>query len=473
MTGAGELDQLLQQWLRDGAKPRGAERIGVEVELFCFRRNTLAPVAYDGDTGLAALLHALAREPGWLPEHEGDLLVGLQQRGADGAASLSIEPGCQLEFSGAPLPSLHDVAAQLAHALQTITRAAQGLDVGLLPIGYHPLAAVADMPRSPQQRRKVMEAFLSRRGARAAETMYCTGSVQVNLDYHDEADFSTKLRVANALQPLATLLFAASPFRLGRANGLLSNRAACWRATDDARCGALPFAFAPGCGYADYIAYALARPMLALPGPGGTLQPAMAEMDLRSFCASRNLSAADSLSAWSVHNSFLYPQLRPRPYLELRGADCSPLALMGVAALWTGLLYDETALAGAEQAISGFTATDWQALSDMAVHGGLGGLGEPFRGRPVRELAERVLDLARGGLARRGRRSAAGRDETIYLDGLDRQLARGRSLAEDLVAAFCEADGVAAQPLHEALGIDAAIDLHHADIFMDVPGPAR
>jgi glutamate--cysteine ligase len=279
-----------------------------------------------------------------------------------------------------------------------------------------------------------MAGYMPKVGSRGLDMMFRTCTVQVNLDFSSEGDMVRKLRTSVALQPLATALFANSPFVEGAPNGVLSNRSEIWRDTDADRTGMIPFAFESGMGFERYVDYALDVPMYFV--KRGDVYHDVSGASFRDLLAGRLPQMPGeraTISDWANHLSTLFPEVRLKRYLEMRGADAGPVPMLdALPALWVGLLYDDRALDEAEQLVRDWTAAERQAMRD---HVPKRALATPFRGATLRDLAREVLAIARGGLARRARRDDQGRDETLYLDPLDVIVAEGRTAAENLLAA--------------------------------------
>ncbi len=251
----------LVRWIAAGEKPRSEWRIGTEHEKFVFRTGSLAPVSYDGPDGIRALMEELIRRYGWIAIREGDNVIALRRPDGEKGGTISLEPGGQFELSGAPLETLHETAAETDEHLREVIDVGEDLAIGFLGIGFSPKWRLDEVPRMPKKRYQVMTRYMPTVGSRGLDMMYRTATVQVNLDYGSEADMVKKLRVSLALQPIATALFASSPFTEGKPNGFQSMRSEVWRDTDKRRTGMLPFVFEPGMGYERYVEYALDVPM--------------------------------------------------------------------------------------------------------------------------------------------------------------------------------------------------------------------
>ncbi len=423
----------LVAWLEAGIKPAASSRVGAEHEKVPFYFADLSPVPYEGERGIGALLQAMRERLGWDAIEDGGALIGLFDPVGGGA--ISLEPGGQFELSGAPHATVHEVAGELAVHLEAAHQAAAPLGIGFLSLGMSPKWSLAETPVMPKSRYRIMTRYMPLVGTRGLDMMYRTATVQANLDFSSEADMVTKLRVGLALQPMITALFANSPFTDGARNGLLSARSDIWRHTDAARTGMLPFAFEPGMGFERYVDYALDVPMYFV--KRGDAYIDVAGASFRDLLAGR-LEALPgeraTISDWANHLSTIFPEVRLKRYLEMRGADVGPPErIVALAALMVGLYYDSDALASACGLIK-----DWSADAREKLRADAPRLGLAARidGRELREVARDALALARAGLMRRARLDARGADETVYLDPLDEIVAAGRSPAQLWIERF-------------------------------------
>jgi glutamate--cysteine ligase len=439
-------DQLAA-YLASGAKPRDAWRIGTEHEKFGFYKDGHSPVPYEGPKGIRALLEGMQTLLGWEPIHDGEAIIGL----ADpiGGAAISLEPGGQFELSGAPLKSIHQTCREVHGHLAQVRQVADPLGIGFLGLGMSPKWKLSETPVMPKSRYKIMANYMPKVGSGGLDMMFRTCTVQVNLDFADEADMRDKLRVGLALQPIATALFANSPFTENKPNGFISYRAEIWRDTDGDRTGMLPFAFFDDFGFSSYVDWALDVPMYFVTRDGRYHD--MTRYTFRQFMGGR---APDDLpdpeptmGDWKNHLSTLFPEVRLKTYLEMRGADGGPWRrLCALPALWVGLLYDDTSLDGAKELIKTWTAQERQALRDAVPRTAL---ATPFRNVTVLDLAKDVVALARDGLKRRAVAGNGAADETGYLGPLEETLALGRSPAENLLAQYQTRWGRSVEPIFE------------------------
>ena len=420
-------------WLAGGGKPAARHRIGTEHEKIGFRRADLTPVPYEGEHGIGRLLEGMGAALGWSPILDGGTIIGLADEAGDGGA-ISIEPGGQFELSGAPFDSVHETRAELNTHFAALAPIAERFGIGFLSLGMSPKWSLAETPVMPKSRYAIMARYMPRVGTRGLDMMFRTTTVQANYDFADEADMVRKLRVAVALQPVATALFANSPFRDGRRNGFLSDRSEVWRDTDNARAGMLPFAFEDGMGFERYVDYALQVPMYFV--KRGDRYIDVAGSDFRALLAGRHPALPGetaTLSDWANHLSTIFPEVRLKTFLEMRGADAGPVPfLLALPALFAGLLYDPAALDAAWDLVRDWSDADREGLrADVPRLG----LAATVAGHTLREVAGEALAIARAGLRARARRDAAGADETGYLDCLDAVLAGG-SEAERLIALY-------------------------------------
>jgi glutamate--cysteine ligase len=423
----------LIEWIAQGAKPKPQFRIGTEHEKFAFKLEGHHPVPYDGRRGIRALLEGMELLLGWQPIVEGGNIIGLSD--VTGGGAITLEPGGQFELSGAQVETVHQTSSELMAHLAQVREVAQPLRIGFLGIGMTPNWTRSEMPKMPKGRYKIMTAYMPKVGKLGLDMMYRTCTVQTNLDFSSEADMVKKLRVSIALQPVATALFANSPFTEGRPNGFMSFRAEIWRDTDKDRTGMLPWAFEPGMGYERWVDYALDVPMYFVKhGDNYVDVSGQSFRDLMAGKLPGMLGARATISDWSNHISTIFPEVRLKRYLEMRGADSGPTRnLLALPALWAGILYDDASLDAAWDLVKGWSAADRQQLRDEVPKLAL---AANVRGRTVFEVATEMLKLARAGLTRRKRFDVSGRDETHYLEVLEDRLSRGTTPAQELLEKF-------------------------------------
>ncbi len=422
-------------WIAAGEKPKADWRIGTEHEKFVFYTKTHEPVPYEGDRGIRALMEAMVACCRWVPIMEGDNIIALRRPEGEIGGTISLEPGGQFELSGAPLADLHETAAETEAHLIEVLRVGEQLGIGFLGVGFSPKWTLAETPRMPKQRYAVMTRYMPLVGSRGLDMMYRTATIQVNLDFSSEADMVRKMRVSLALQPIATALFASSPFTEGRPNGFKSMRSEVWRDTDPARTGLLPFVFEPGMGYQAYVDYALNVPMYFVYRDGRYID--VAGRSFKDFMAGRlpGLEGVyPTLDDWSDHLTTLFPEVRMKRFLEMRGADGGRWGrIVALSAFWVGLLYDETSLAGAWDLVKDWTREE---RNELRHHVPRHALDTEFRGRKVRELAQEVLTLSRIGLRNRRCFDRLSQDESIYLAPLEYAVSSGMTCADELLSRY-------------------------------------
>lgn len=420
-------DQLIAAFAK-GEKPKDRWRIGTEHEKFVYSRKDHHAPSYEEMGGIHTLLIGLTRY-GWQPVYEGDNIIALS--GTDG--TISLEPAGQLELSGAPLENLHQTCAETGRHLEQVKYVGDMLGLGFLGLGMWPDKARADLPIMPKGRYEIMLRHMPRVGSMGLDMMLRTCTIQTNLDYASEADMAQKFRVSLALQPLATALFANSPFTDGKPNGFLSYRSHIWSDTDPMRTGMLPFVFEDGFGYERYADYALDVPMYFVYRDGRYIDAA--GLSFRDFLNGK-LSVLPGEKPtekdWEDHLSTAFPEVRMKSFLEMRGADGGPWnRICALPALWVGLLYDQGALDAAWDLVKGWSMEARQTLRDSVPRLGLDApIGD---GRTLRDIAGDVLAIARSGLAARARLNGAGDNETGYLSFLEEVVASGRTNAERLL----------------------------------------
>ncbi|MCD9032707.1 glutamate--cysteine ligase [Luteimonas sp. Y-2-2-4F] len=416
--------------IASGEKPRADWRIGTEHEKFGFRLDDLRPPAFDGERGIEALLRGLARF-GWEEVREGGRTVALLRAGA----SVTLEPAGQLELSGAPLEDIHQTCEEVSTHLLEVKTVADDLRLGFLGMGFQPKWRRDEMPWMPKGRYRIMRDYMPKVGGLGLDMMTRTCTVQVNLDYASEADMAKKFRVSLALQPIATALFADSPFTEGRPNGYLSYRSQIWTDTDADRTGMLDFVFEDGFGYERYVDYLLDVPMY-FAYRDGTYVDASGQ-SFRDFMRGTLPALPGELPTlrdWSDHMTTAFPEVRLKKYLEMRGADSGPWnRICALPAFWVGLLYDDAALDAAWDLVRDFSLEERHALRDGVPRQAL---KLPFRGASVRELAIEALRISVAGLRRRGVHNAHGVDETRFLEPLIEFAEAGESPAERKLSLF-------------------------------------
>jgi glutamate--cysteine ligase len=432
LTPIERRDELVA-WLAEGIKPKSKFRIGTEHEKFAFTLEGHRPVPYDGVRSIRALLEGMEHLLGWEPIMDGPNIIGLAD--VTGGGAISLEPGGQFELSGAPVETVHQTASELMAHLAQVREVAAPLRIGFLGIGMTPDWTRADMPKMPKGRYKIMTAYMPKVGKLGLDMMYRTCTVQTNLDFSSEADMVKKLRVSLALQPVGTALFANSPFTEGKPNGFLSFRSEIWRDTDNARAGMLPWAFEPGMGFERWVDYALDVPMYFV--KHGADYVDVSGQSFRDLMAGKLPALPGeraTISDWANHISSIFPEVRLKRYLEMRGSDGGPWRrLAALPAFWAGILYDDSCLDAAWDIAKDWTDEERQKLRDEVPRIGF---KATVRGRNLLEITRECLALARAGLTRRNRRDAGGADETRYLEPLELIAERGVTPAEELLANY-------------------------------------
>ena len=423
----------LAEYLAAGCKPKEQWRIGTEHEKFGYLKGSLDPLPYEGRQSVRAVLEGLRDRHGWAPIEEAGHLIGLEKEGAN----ISLEPGGQLELSGAPLETIHQTCDEVNHHLAEVRDVADALDVGFIGLGAAPHWRHDEMPMMPKGRYRLMTRYMDEVGTMGKSMMYRTCTVQVNLDFGSEADMVQKLRTALALQPVATALFSNSPFFEGTLNGHKSWRSRIWRDLDAARTGTLPFVFEDGFGFDAWVDYALDVPMYFVYRDGKYID-ALGQ-SFRDFLKGELPALPGEkplMSDWADHLTTIFPEARIKKFIEMRGADGGPWRrLCALPAFWVGLMYDQGALDAAWD-----LAKDWDAETREAwrVAASVDGLAAEVGGRKMRDLAAEVVALADAGLKARARPGAGGLlpDETHFLNALKDSLESGETPADELIRRY-------------------------------------
>lgn len=420
----------LVEALSRGCKSREDWRIGTEHEKFTFYRDSFKPVPYFGDNGIRSLLEKVRAETAWAPYYDGENVIGLNNPA--GGGSISLEPGGQFELSGAPLETLHETCVEANDHLRLLRKFTEPMGIEFLGVGVAPTWTLDEIPAMPKSRYGIMTPYMEKVGTLGTSMMYRSCTVQVNLDFASEADMVKKLRVSLALQPVATAIFANSPFLEGRPNGYLSFRSHIWLNTDDARTGMLPFAFEEGMGFERYVDYALDVPMYFIIRDGKYLD--CAGESFRAFLEGKLPQLPGekpTVKDWEDHLSTLFPEVRMKQFLEMRGADGGPWeGICALPAFWVGLLYDQAALDAAWELVKDWTQEERETLRRGVPRTAL---KTSFRNRTVLDIAREVVEISRSGLKARNRLNWEGADETVFLAPIDRTLDLGKTPAERLL----------------------------------------
>ena len=434
-SGGGPIEHFdqLAEYMASGCKPREEWRIGTEHEKFGYLSDSLMPLPYDGPRSIRAMLEGRRDSFGWDPVLEGDNIIGLTK----GGANVSLEPGGQLELSGAPLESIHQTCDEVNEHLREVHQIADRIGAKFIGLGAAPIWTHDQMPVMPKGRYKLMTNYMGRVGTHGTQMMYRTCTVQVNLDFASEADMVQKLRVALALQPVATALFANSPFFEGKPNGHKSWRARIWRDLDAARTGMLPFVFEDGMGFQRWVDYVLDVPMYFVYRDGKYID-ALGQ-SFRDFLKGELPALPGekpTLSDWADHMTTVFPEARVKKYIEMRGADGGPWRrLCALPALWVGLIYDQTALDAAWDLVKHWDAETREALRVAA---SVEGLQADTHGVKMIDLAREVVAIAEQGLKARARPGSGGLipDETHFLSALKESVDSGHAPADELLAHY-------------------------------------
>ncbi len=420
--------------LSEGCKPKEAWRIGTEHEKFGFYTEDFSPVPYEGERGVKALLDGMKANLGWEGIYDHDRIIGLIDPVGGGA--ISLEPGGQFELSGAPLETLHQTCREVHGHLAHVREIADALGIGFLGLGASPKWTLEETPQMPKSRYDIMRNYMPKVGKHGLDMMHRTCTIQVNLDFDSEADMVRKMRVGLSLQAVATALFANSPFLDGKPNGLLSYRGEIWRDVDNNRSGLLPFAFDEGFGFESYVDYALDVPMYFIKRDVNYIDAT--SITFREYINGKRPVGAEKETVtqgdWKNHLSTVFPDVRLKSFLEMRGADGNPWRrICALPAFWVGLLYDEETLAETEDYLADWTNEERQTMRDTVPKHAL---NTPFRRGTVHDVAKRVVTLSHQGLRRRGQLNGAGFDEGQYLTPIDETVASGKTPAEIMLGKY-------------------------------------
>ncbi|MFE3837362.1 glutamate--cysteine ligase [Pseudogemmobacter sonorensis] len=443
-SGGGLIENYdqLAGLMESGCKPAAEWRIGTEHEKFGWLTDTRLPLPYGGERSISALFDALSDRFGWQPVREGEHMIGLTRN----CANISLEPGGQFELSGAPLQSIAETEAELDNHLDELRQIAEPLGIRFMSLGAAPEWSHAQMPVMPKGRYRLMTDYMGRVGTHGTQMMYRTSTVQVNLDFGSEADMVRKLRVALALQPVATALFASSPFFDGAPNGHKSWRSRIWRDLDASRTGMLGFAFEEGMGFQGYVDWVLDVPMYFVYRDGVYID-ALGQ-SFRDFLRGELPALPGekpTLSDWADHLTTVFPEARVKKYIEMRGADAGDRAhLLALPAFWTGLMYDGAALDAAWDLVKGLDA---QTREGLRVAASVSGLQGEAGGVRLLDLARAAVALSAAGLAARGR------GEEIYLAPLRESLGEGRVQADRWLSLYQGEWGGSLRPIYEAASL--------------------
>lgn len=434
-SGGGPIEHIdqLAQYLADGCKPKEEWRIGTEHEKFGYCKDTHKPLPYEGERSIRVMLEGLRDRHNWSPVEEGGKLIGLEKNGAN----VSLEPGGQLELSGAPVETIHETCDEVNVHLREVKDVADEIGVGFIGLGAAPEWTHEDMDLMPKGRYKLMNDYMTQVGTMGRVMMRRTCTVQVNLDFSSEADMAQKMRVAVALQPVATALFANSPFFEGKLNGHKSWRSRVWRDLDPARTGMIPFIFEEGFGFEAWVQYALDVPMYFVYREGKYIDAL--GMSFRDFMAGKLPALpgeTPTLSDWADHLTTAFPEARTKQFIEMRGADGGPWRrLCALPAFWVGMMYDQTSLDAAWDLVKGW---DDETREALRVAASVDGLQAKVGGISMLELARETVALSDAGLKARARSGAGGLvpDETHFLNALKESIETGKTPADELIDCY-------------------------------------
>lgn len=418
-TGAviTEFRQLLEEFDAKGS-PRAEWRVGLEHEKIGLLSDSLSPLPFDGPRGIEALLKTLAARFGWTPIYEKDRVVSLVR----GKANITLEPGGQLELSGAPFSTLTESQQEISNHLQEVFSLANEMGHLWLPLGLQPLAKRSEIPWMPKARYRIMREYMPKKGRRGIDMMLKTATVQGNFDYADEADATHKLKVSTAISPLITAIFANSPLEEGKLTGWMSTRMSVWLDTDPDRSGIHSFVFEPDLSFERYVNWALDVPMYLIYRDGAPVD--MTSVTFRQYWKNGHLGHKALTDDWKLHLTTLFPEVRLKGgYLEVRGGDMGSLShQMSLGALWKGLLYDDDARSAAFSLVSRLSFSERQALGVDAARRAL---QAEAAGKPILPLAKELVSIAKVGLSRIG-------EPTSFIDYASEIIAKGKSPAREI-----------------------------------------
>ena len=412
-------------FLRSGETPRDEWVIGTEHEKIALFADTLERVPYEGERGIGVLLARIAERDGWKPIHEGENLIALEK----GGASITLEPGGQIELSGAPLGAIRETCREFNHHVDLMNELSADLGIVFVALGIDPLHAVPEIPVMPKRRYEIMRSYLPTRGKLGLDMMHASATVQANFDFADERDMASKMRTAMGCTPIVSALFANSSIAAGTESGFATKRVQIWRDTDPDRCGLLHFVFEPEFGYSDYVEWALDVPMFFLVRDGEYLPPQGATF--RRFMENGLAGRYPTKDDWNLHLTTVFPEVRLKRIIEVRGADAVPRDhICALPAVWKGVLYDADACEAAFSLVSSLEREEREAAQDAVARQGLAArIGE----HSALDLARELLGISAEGLRRIGEPAGSAGDERGFLDPLLEQVELGRSLGEDML----------------------------------------
>ena len=431
-SGGGLIESYgqLAEYLRAGCKPIKDWKIGTEHEKFGFVNDNFLPLPYDGQCSIKAMLEGLRDKYNWSEILEEKNIIGLTKDGAN----VSLEPGGQLELSGAPLDSIHETCDEVNQHLKEVKSIADDLGAGFFGLGAAPEWSHEDMPMMPKGRYKLMTDYMGRVGTHGTQMMYRTCTVQVNLDFSSEQDMIKKMRVGLALQPIATALFANSPFFEGKLVNHKSWRSRIWRDLDEDRTGMLPFVFEEGFGFEAWTEYVLDVPMYFVYRDGKYID-ALGQ-SFRDFLNGKLPALPGErpkISDWADHLTTVFPEARVKQFIEMRGADGGPWRkLCALPAFWVGLMYDQNSLDSAWDICKNWDAN---TREEMRVAASEEGIAANTNGISLLDLGRELIDISRAGLKNRARPGNGGLvpDECHFLNAIEEVIETGKSPACELI----------------------------------------
>jgi len=424
----------LVEWLSKGCKPKSEWRIGTEHEKFAFCTQSYGPVPYEGKKSIKAILQALQAETGWEPINDAGNIIGLYN--AEGGGAISLEPGGQFELSGAPLETIHETCRESNQHLAQVKKIGAELGIGFLGLGASPLWTFEDTPQMPKSRYAIMKNYMPKVGSQGHDMMFRTTTIQVNLDFSDERDMVRKLQVSLKLQSMASALFANSPFKEGKPNGLLSWRSDIWRDVDNQRGGYHAFMLKDDFSFEEYANWGLDIPMYFIIRDGAYHD--CTHITFRQFLDGAMKGTVDDWQAnigdWGNHMSTLFPDVRLKRFLEMRGADGGPWQrICALPAFWVGLLYDEAALSAAEELTANWDPVMVGSLREAVP---MQGLEAEIEGKPLLHFARKAVEISRSGLTARNYVNSDGLDETMFLAPLEDVVGLGKTPADIMLEEY-------------------------------------
>ncbi|MEE9313437.1 MAG: glutamate--cysteine ligase [Rhizobiaceae bacterium] len=422
-------DQLVSAF-SDGCKPKDKWLIGTEHEKFGFYKECFSPVPYEGGRGIKALLEGMQKRTGWDPIVDAGNIIGLVA--SDGMGAISLEPGGQFELSGAPLKTIHDTCRESNKHLRQVQAVADDMGMEFLGLGGSPKWTYEETPKMPKSRYDIMRAYMPKVGSHGLDMMHRTCTIQVNLDFSSEQDMRTKMQVSTKLQAVVSAMFANSPFTNGKPNGLLSWRSEIWRDTDNQRAGLHEFMLSDSFGFESYTDWALSCPMYFILRAGEYID--CTHITFQEFLDGKLKGHVANEGDWTNHIGTLFPDVRLKKILEMRGADGGPWRrICALPALWVGLLYDEGALADAKTLADELSFEDVRTMRDAVPREAL---NAPAGKRKVLDLAREMVSISHKGLTARGAKNDTGIDENHFLAPLDEVVTLGETQAERLLKQY-------------------------------------